>query len=544
MVCTYGPPISMTKHVALIRCQQLCDAEPTCAAFEYGVVYNRNPPPSVFGNTHYPALGSGDCVLKADSDLAGCDGGSMNADLYLRENVPPPPPGATTPAPTRGGSTIAPPPEEKAPEPAKPEEPAAPPPAAKPVKVDYEKHPTPSEWIYDHPGKPFDNQTVPENIVDEKGMWKIEHIGTAAVAVNEQTEERRYIRRKSSWVYVESINEVAPTSTCKQGNFEVAGAGILPFNGCYHPLPATFNGVSIYGTDNKQAFIFRSEGIWYLGPEASEASKALYQSSGEPGQGLPPKIGWLPVPGAALPAPTFTLSTGHHKPMKVGGPVEFEVYRALNGWTFHIVGPGKAEAAHIDGTKRLCMYREFPEPTGTTTYAPGDCIAPHMLEFRTQASAMTFITSLDRQINDLLAPLVERSDDSANCFSEYAGKCTECGSRCRILRDDCLTSCSVDPACAATPDCPCKAKCQEHYDHHCVSNSMRHCACHCNELLEKAKGFSKATTCEKVTLAVHETLGVERCNRMCVTDPVDPGVAAAAATGLTTASPFGTTPFR
>jgi len=81
---TYGSPISpgcvtgnnivLYSDKTVDECKALCNAEPTCLAFEYGVDHGGL-------STLYDP---GDCHLQSSADESGCDGAYYNLDLYKK----------------------------------------------------------------------------------------------------------------------------------------------------------------------------------------------------------------------------------------------------------------------------------------------------------------------------------------------------------------------------------------------------------------------------------------------------------------------------
>ena len=69
-----GEPISSSNMFAdqsIPECAALCDADPSCVGFEYGVAYGGD-------GTYQPR----DCQLSSSADMGGCDGGQHNLDFY------------------------------------------------------------------------------------------------------------------------------------------------------------------------------------------------------------------------------------------------------------------------------------------------------------------------------------------------------------------------------------------------------------------------------------------------------------------------------
>jgi len=60
------------------ECKKLCDDEPRCKAFEYGVNY---------GSVLVYAYEAGDCQLQSSKSKGGCDGGLLNLDLYIKNDA-------------------------------------------------------------------------------------------------------------------------------------------------------------------------------------------------------------------------------------------------------------------------------------------------------------------------------------------------------------------------------------------------------------------------------------------------------------------------
>lgn len=84
-----GHNIIMYTGKTASQCKLLCDAEPTCVAFEFGVAYGG-------GGRYQP----GDCQLQSSADSSGCDGSHYNLDLYVKQVPTPSPTAVPTVAPT------------------------------------------------------------------------------------------------------------------------------------------------------------------------------------------------------------------------------------------------------------------------------------------------------------------------------------------------------------------------------------------------------------------------------------------------------------
>ena len=72
--CVYGCNIINYGDKTVPECMDLCDAEPECVAFEYGVDYGGSGGP----------LDVGECQLQNCDDYQGCDGSQHNLDLYIK----------------------------------------------------------------------------------------------------------------------------------------------------------------------------------------------------------------------------------------------------------------------------------------------------------------------------------------------------------------------------------------------------------------------------------------------------------------------------
>ena len=84
MACVKHHNIQLYKGKSVAECAAICDATPSCLAFEYGVDY------VVVGSNYEPR----DCQPQNSVDSSTCDGAYHNLDLYVKE----------TPAPTRAYS--------------------------------------------------------------------------------------------------------------------------------------------------------------------------------------------------------------------------------------------------------------------------------------------------------------------------------------------------------------------------------------------------------------------------------------------------------
>jgi len=70
--CVKNHNIAKYENKTVDQCKALCDANPKCKAFEYGVAYGGSP--------HKPR----DCLLQDDVYHADCDGKKYNLDLYMK----------------------------------------------------------------------------------------------------------------------------------------------------------------------------------------------------------------------------------------------------------------------------------------------------------------------------------------------------------------------------------------------------------------------------------------------------------------------------
>ena len=87
--CVGGHNIILHKSKTVGQCEALCEAEPRCKAFEYGVAHGGS-------NTGYKPS---DCQLQDSANTAGCSGAHYNLDLYIKPHTPTyslTQPGATT----------------------------------------------------------------------------------------------------------------------------------------------------------------------------------------------------------------------------------------------------------------------------------------------------------------------------------------------------------------------------------------------------------------------------------------------------------------
>jgi hypothetical protein len=80
--CVHSSNIELHKGKTVAECAAICDANPSCLAFEYGVEYG--------GGGSYEA---GDCQEQSSAEVTDCSGTYNNLDLYVKD-------GGTT-----GGST-------------------------------------------------------------------------------------------------------------------------------------------------------------------------------------------------------------------------------------------------------------------------------------------------------------------------------------------------------------------------------------------------------------------------------------------------------
>ena len=71
--CVGGHNIKLHKDKSVEECSDICDANPACLAFEYGVAYG--------GGGKYKAR---DCQEQSSKNYAGCDGAYHNLDLYIK----------------------------------------------------------------------------------------------------------------------------------------------------------------------------------------------------------------------------------------------------------------------------------------------------------------------------------------------------------------------------------------------------------------------------------------------------------------------------
>merc|ERR1719506_1275863 len=71
--CVHAHNIKLHKGKTVAECAAICDANPLCLAFEYGVEYNGSGP--------YEAK---DCHEQSSADPGTCDGGRNNLDLYIK----------------------------------------------------------------------------------------------------------------------------------------------------------------------------------------------------------------------------------------------------------------------------------------------------------------------------------------------------------------------------------------------------------------------------------------------------------------------------
>ena len=72
--CVNGKNINHYTGKSVQECKNICDSNPLCKAFEYGVNYNGGGP-----------YKDGDCQPQEEFEPADCDGGYWNLDLYVKE---------------------------------------------------------------------------------------------------------------------------------------------------------------------------------------------------------------------------------------------------------------------------------------------------------------------------------------------------------------------------------------------------------------------------------------------------------------------------
>ena len=74
--CVSGQNIRNIPDQTIDECKELCNAEPTCKAFEYGVSHGGR-------NKRFKPR---DCHLQSGNNPVGCDGIYWNLDLYIKYN--------------------------------------------------------------------------------------------------------------------------------------------------------------------------------------------------------------------------------------------------------------------------------------------------------------------------------------------------------------------------------------------------------------------------------------------------------------------------
>ena len=73
--CVNGHNIDIYADKSIAECKALCSARLDCLAFEYGVPYG-----GLLTGIYNPK----DCQLQDSADKSGCDGMSLNLDLYVK----------------------------------------------------------------------------------------------------------------------------------------------------------------------------------------------------------------------------------------------------------------------------------------------------------------------------------------------------------------------------------------------------------------------------------------------------------------------------
>ena len=73
--CVSGHNMKTIPEQTVDECKVLCDADPKCKAFEYGVEYG--------GEFRKPR----ECGLQSGDNDAGCDGFKYNMDLYIKKSI-------------------------------------------------------------------------------------------------------------------------------------------------------------------------------------------------------------------------------------------------------------------------------------------------------------------------------------------------------------------------------------------------------------------------------------------------------------------------
>jgi hypothetical protein len=76
--CVHGNNIELHKRKTVAECAAICDANPSCLAFEYGVEYGGS-------NGNYEA---GDCQEQSSAEVTDCSGTYYNLDLYVKGQTP------------------------------------------------------------------------------------------------------------------------------------------------------------------------------------------------------------------------------------------------------------------------------------------------------------------------------------------------------------------------------------------------------------------------------------------------------------------------
>merc|ERR1712217_723665 len=70
--CVMGHNIRVYKHKTITQCSTMCNQQPACVAFEFGIDYG--------GSFQSP----NDCNLNNGVDSTGCDNLANNFDLYVK----------------------------------------------------------------------------------------------------------------------------------------------------------------------------------------------------------------------------------------------------------------------------------------------------------------------------------------------------------------------------------------------------------------------------------------------------------------------------
>merc|ERR1719410_1626609 len=75
--CVNGNNIIKYADKSISECEDYCDADTNCLAFEYGVAYGGS------SGSYKPR----DCQLQSSANYNGCNGANWNLDLYIKTSM-------------------------------------------------------------------------------------------------------------------------------------------------------------------------------------------------------------------------------------------------------------------------------------------------------------------------------------------------------------------------------------------------------------------------------------------------------------------------